>query len=118
VLIRHLTRDLLWRPDNTVHPNHAMALTEVVYAADAPAATMTRFSRLTGRPAEPDPLGGYRITLARGAVRILPRQVAASLFPGAAAAPPLIGLTIAAEAGNDRVVQASGVAICFIAARH
>ena len=55
LLIRHLTRDLLWRPDNVEHPNHAVALAEVVYASDTPAETMTRLSRLTGRPAEPDP---------------------------------------------------------------
>jgi hypothetical protein len=72
LLIRHLTRDLLWRPDNVEHPNHAVALTEVVYASDTPAETMTRLSRLAGRPAEPDPLGGYRIPLAQGVLRILP----------------------------------------------
>jgi hypothetical protein len=116
LLIRHLTRDLLWRPDHTVHPNHAVALTEVVYAIDAPAETMTRLSRLAGRPAEPDPLGGYRIALTRGAVRILPRQAAASLFPAAAGAPPLAGLTIATEAGADHVVHAGGVALRFTTA--
>jgi hypothetical protein len=118
LLIRHLTRGLLWRPDTVVHPNHAVALTEAVYATDSPAETMTRLSRLAGHPAEPDPLGGYSIRLARGALRILPRAVAAALFPGAAGAPPLIGLTIAVETGdatNDRIVHAGGVAIRFTA---
>ena len=101
LLIRHLTRDLLWRPDTVVHPNHAVALTEAVYATDAPAEPMTRLSRLAGRPAEPDPLGGYRIPVARGFVRILPRAVALALFPGAAGSAPLIGVTIAAESGNS-----------------
>jgi hypothetical protein len=143
LLIRHLSRDLLWRPDNTRHPNRAVMLTEAVYASDAPAETMTRLSRITGRPAEPDPLGGYRIPLARGVLRILPPPVAGALFPGATAGPPLTGLTIAAEVtgtrgasvanprrvdtidltdagqmaaggdGNVRVVHAGGVAIRF-----
>jgi catechol 2,3-dioxygenase-like lactoylglutathione lyase family enzyme len=116
LLIRHLTHDLLWRPSTTTHPNHAVALTEAVYATDAPAETATRLSRLTGRPAEPDPLGGYRIPLTRGTVRVLPHAAAKSLFPGVADGPPLIGLTIAVEVGSDVVVHAGGVAIRFTAA--
>jgi hypothetical protein len=122
LLIRHLTRELLWRSEITLHPNRAVALTEVVYATGAPAETMTRLSRLAGRPAEPDPLGGYRISLARGCVRILPRAIALTLFPGATNTSPLIGLTIATEAVggapvNDPtagVVHAAGVAIRFV----
>ena len=97
LLIRQLTRDLLWRPDTSVHPNHAVALTEVVYATGAPAEAMSWLSRLTGRPAEPDPLGGYSILLARGCIRILPRAAAGSLFPGAEGGPALIGITITVE---------------------
>ena len=100
LLVRHLTRDLLWRPDNVDHPNHAVALAEVVYASAAPAETMTRLSRLTGRPAEPDPLGGYRIPLARGVVRILPRTATEMLFPGATGCGPVVGLTIAVAASS------------------
>jgi hypothetical protein len=113
LLIRQLTRDLLWRPDNAVHPNGAAALAEVVYATDMPAETMTRLSRLSGRPAEPDPLGGYRIPLGRGCVRILPRAAAAMLFPGADAGLPLLGLTIVGSSAGE-VVHAGGVAIRFI----
>jgi hypothetical protein len=101
LLIRHLTRDLLWRPDNVIHPNHAIALTEVVYATHSAAETMNWLSRLTGRPAEPDPLGGYRITLARGVLRILPHTSAATLFPGVAAGGPMFGLTIAVGAASN-----------------
>jgi hypothetical protein len=117
LLIRHLSRDLLWRPDNTVHPNQAVALIETVYATDSPAETMTHLSQMAGRPAEPDPLGGYRIPLARGCVRILPRATAATLFPGSAGGPPMIGLTIATEASRGAgVIHVGGVAIRFIAA--
>ncbi len=121
LLIRQLTRDLLWRSDNVIHPNGAVALIEAIHATDSPAETMTRLSRLAGRAAEPDPLGGFRIPLAHGCVRILPRAVAATLFPGAVGALLLLGLTIATEhptnTTNDRVVHAGGVAIRFIAAR-
>jgi hypothetical protein len=108
LLIRHLTRDLLWRPDNVAHPNHAVALTEVVYASAAPAETMTRLSRLTGRPAKPDPLGGYRIPLARGVVRILPLSATEMLFPGATESGPLVGLTIAVAESNGIACGSSG----------
>jgi hypothetical protein len=119
LLIRHLTRDLLWRPDNVIHPNGAVALTEAVFATDSPAGTMTRLSLLSGRPAEPDPMGGYRIPLARGCVRILPRAAAIKLFPGEAGTLPLIGLTIATDQPEDATsgqnAHAGGVAIRFIA---
>jgi Glyoxalase-like domain len=115
LLVRHLTRDLLWRPNNVVHPNRAVALAEVVYTADAPAEIMTRLSRLAGRPAEPDPLGGFRITLSQGCVRVLPRVVASAVFPGAPGVPPLIGLTVVTEAATGQVVHAGGVAIRFTA---
>ena len=111
LLIRHLTRDRLWRPENVVHPNGALALTEAVYAVDLPAETMSRLSRLTGRPAEPDPLGGYRIPLARGRLRILPRGAAPGLFPTATASLPLIGLRVAAGISDDRMIKAGGIAI-------
>jgi hypothetical protein len=114
LLIRHLTRDALWRGDNTTHPNAAIGLTEVVFATDAPAETMTRLSRLAGRPAEPDPLGGYRIPLGRSRVRILPRAAAAALFGGTNGPLPLAGLTIATEEGEERVMHAGGVAIRFV----
>ena len=138
LLIRHLTHDLLWRPEFETHANRAVGLTEAVYASDVPAETMTRISRLAGRPAEPDPLGGYRVRLARGMVRVLSLRAATNLFawetgvpnvrgvadattsPRAAAtprnsgtpsAPMLVGLTIATETADDRVVRAGGVAI-------
>jgi hypothetical protein len=114
LLIRHLTRDLLWRADNVVHANRALALKEAIYVTDSPAETMTRLSRLAGRPAEPDPLGGYRIPLTRGVLRILPP---AALFPDTTSAVPLACLTIVADADapTGRTVHAGGVAIRFIA---
>jgi len=124
LLIRHLTRDLLWQPAYTAHPNHAVALTEAVYATAFSAETMTRLSRLSGRTAEPDPLGGYRVPLARGCLRVLPLAAGARMFPGsdggpALIGPSLIGLTIAVESSGDpgQIARVGGVAIRFVAAR-
>lgn len=116
LLIRQLTRDLLWRPDNVVHANHAAALTEVVYATDAPAETIAQLSRLAGHPAKPDPLGGYGIPLVRGVLRVLPRHAAAALFPGVAVKLPMHGLTIAVDDGTlgGTTVDAGSVAIRFV----
>ncbi len=119
LLIRHLTPGLLWRPEYVVHPNGATTLSEVVYASDAPASTMTTLSRLAGRPAQPDSLGGYQLPLDRGRVRVLPRAAAAELFPGVpnpSVIPSLMGLTIAADIASARVVHAGGVAIRFVPA--
>jgi hypothetical protein len=129
IVIRHLTRDLLWRRDNVDHPNHAVALAEVVYASDAAARAMAHLSRLAGRPAEPDPMGGYRIPLGRGVVRILPHAAAAALFRGATGTGSLFGLTITIDALHNAgagltdepnpapaslAVEAGGLAIRFI----
>jgi catechol 2,3-dioxygenase-like lactoylglutathione lyase family enzyme len=123
LLVRQLTPELLWRPDNTVHPNHATGIAEVIYAVPTPAETMTRLSRVTGRSAVPDALGGYRIDLARGLVRVLPLDAAAKLLPGSSGGPALAGLTVTVdeptEAGGnatesgDRTVHAGGVTIRF-----
>lgn len=122
LLLRHLTRDVLWRPDAPPHPNRALSLLEAVYATDAPAPLTALLSRLSGRPAEPDPLGGYRIPLARGTLRVLPRGAAMALFPNAlepnhATGAPIVGVTIAVAADGPvgGVVQAGGLAIRFVA---
>jgi hypothetical protein len=71
-LIRHLTPELLWQERFLSHPNHAVALEEVLLAVAAPAESAARFSRLAGRPVVPDPAGGYAMPLPRGAIRLLP----------------------------------------------
>jgi hypothetical protein len=83
-----------WPPDSVTHPNHGVSPIEAGNASGAPAETTTRLSGLTGAPAEPDPMGGYRIPLTRGCLGVLPRAAAASLFPAITSGPPLIGLTI------------------------
>ena len=76
---------------------------------------MARLSRLTGRPAEPDPLGGYRIPLARGRLRILPPDAAIGMFPGTSATLPLIGIRVAAEIADNRIILLGGIAIWLVA---
>ena len=68
-LIRHLTPEALWQERFLHHPNHAIALEEVVLVVAEPAATAARLSRLAGRPVVPDPAGGYALDLPRGRVR-------------------------------------------------
>jgi hypothetical protein len=102
-LIRHFTREAIWQPRFMAHANHASALTSVVLAVAEPAETAARFSRLAGRPVVPDPLGGFRLEMPRGSVRILPRIE--QLFPGAV--PPVLpwigGFSVRTDDANAAV---------------
>ena len=71
-LIRHETPDALWQARFLQHPNHAVALDEVVLVTSDPATTAAWYSRLAGRPVVPDLAGGYALTLTRGRIRMLP----------------------------------------------
>ena len=73
-LIRHRTPEALWQERFLHHPNHAVALEEVVLAVAEPAVTAARLSRLAGRPVVPDAACGYALDLPRGRVRMLPRR--------------------------------------------
>jgi len=83
MLIRHLTPEAIWQPQFLRHPNRAVALDAVVIAAEQPADAAARFSRLAGRPVEPDPAGGFALKLPRGRIRLLPPERLGSVFPGA-----------------------------------
>ena len=108
-LIRHLTPELVWQDRWTAHANGAVALESAVLAAAEPAETTARLSRLTGLPARPDPLGGFRIALpgAAGAagprspamettLRVLPPEAVPRLFPGVSppALPSVVGMVV------------------------
>ena len=95
-LIRHLTPETIWQERFMVHPNHAIALAEIVLAVEQPAETAARFSRLAGRPVVPDPAGGFLLELPRGRVRMLPAEALEGVFPGAAAPclPFIAGMTV------------------------
>jgi catechol 2,3-dioxygenase-like lactoylglutathione lyase family enzyme len=83
LLIQHLTPDAL-RPQRFLgHVNRAVALRDVIIATDTPAETAARFSRLAGRPVQPDPLGGFVLTLGHGEVRMLPAEAVRDVLPEA-----------------------------------
>ncbi|MGG5811902.1 VOC family protein [Falsiroseomonas sp. CW058] len=94
-LIRHMTPDLVWDPRWMGHRNGAEALEGAILAVGDPAATTARLSRLTGLPARPDPVAGFRIALpgAAGAagphspametwLRVLPAGALDGVLPG------------------------------------
>jgi len=62
-LIRHLTPELVWQDRWMDHANHAVALEAVILVTDTPAESAARFSRLAGLPVQPDPAGGFMLTL-------------------------------------------------------
>ena len=95
-LIRHETPDVLWQPAFMAHANNALALTEILVASDAPAATAARLSRLAGRPVVPDPSGGFALDLPRGRIRMVPDGSTGPV-------PRFAGLTIATADGNRAI---------------
>ena len=111
-LIRHLTPDLVWNPRWMGHRNGAVAVEGAILAAEDPAATTARLSRLIGLPARPDPVAGFRITLPGAAglagpqaptmetwLRVLPPVALPKLLPGVAAPglPFMAGVVIRTE---------------------
>ena len=100
-LLQHLTPALVWQERFLGHANQAVALREVIVAAEAPAPFAARLSRVAGRAVVPDPLGGYALRLAGGQVRVLAPEVAAGLLPGVAMPGPvcIAGLSLATGDG-------------------
>ena len=94
-LIHHLTPEAIWQERFLHHPHHAVALEEVTFVCPEPAATAMRLSVLAGRPVTPDPAGGYRLTLPRGRLRMLPAA--------AAPTPRMTGIRLRTDDGNAAV---------------
>ena len=107
LLIRHHTPALLWQDRFLRHPNHAVALAELLLACTEPAETAARLARLAGRVLAPDPLGGYALDLDRGRLRMLPTAAAAALLPGVPMpAPPCIaGVTLHTDDNNAGLLR-------------
>jgi hypothetical protein len=106
-LIRHLTPEALWQERFLRHPNHAVALQEVVLVVAAPAQTASWLSRLAGRPVVPDVAGGFALELPHGRVRMLPPASLAAVFPDIAAPvlPWIAGVTLATDDANVALRQ-------------
>lgn len=102
-LIRHLTPEAIWQERFMVHPNHAVALAEIVLAVERPGETAARFSRLAGRPVTPDPEGGFQLELPRGRVRMLPPEALGRVFPGVAipCLPFIAGMVVRTDDGAE-----------------
>lgn len=117
-LIQHMTPELVWQPRWMDHANKADALLALVMAAENPAETATRFSRLSGVPFEPDPAGGFRLRFPGAervagpespkletVVRILEPAALPSVLPGvtAPALPFMAGMVLRTSDGNAAV---------------
>ena len=111
-LVRHLTPEAIWQPRWMEHPNGATELRAAIIAADRPAESAARLSRLSGLPLEPDPAGGFALPLPDGArVRVLDPDTAAALLPGLVppALPSVVAMVLGVES-LDRTRRAlSGV---------
>ncbi len=115
MLIRHLTPEAIWQDRFLHHANRAVALEEVMIATEHPAESAARFSRLAGRPVEPDPAGGFVLPLSKGRVRLLPPDGLALVLPGVAAPtlPFIAGVALRTDDAHRAIgerVRASGVA--------
>lgn len=106
-LIRHATPEALWQERFLHHPNHAVALEDVVLAVPDPAATAARLSLLAGRPVVPDAAGGYALDLARGRVRMLPAGAFGAVFADVAVPvlPCIAGVTLVTDDANAALRQ-------------
>jgi catechol 2,3-dioxygenase-like lactoylglutathione lyase family enzyme len=110
-LIRHLTPELLWRPEWTSHPNRVETLAGLMFWVEDPEATAARLARLTGRPAE-WMFGVGRILLDDAAIMIAAEDRICYSLPGveAPSLPFIAGVLL--RTGDD------GMAIRRIAAAH
>ncbi len=102
LLIRHHTPARLWQDRFLHHPNHAVALAELLLRVADTADTAARLSRLSGCPILPDPLGGYILELAQGRIRMLPAEAIAPLLPDVVLPEPpcMAGVTLHTGDGN------------------
>ena len=100
-LIRHETPELVWREEFLTHPNHAVALEEVVVVDDPAARFAARLARAAGVPLGPDRATGYALKMGAGMVRVLQPEEAASVFPGLAVGhlPCIAGISLRTDDG-------------------
>jgi hypothetical protein len=99
------------------HRNGAVAVEGAILTSHDPAATTARLSRLTGLPARPDPVAGFRIALPGAAglagpdapeietwLRVLPPAALGAVLPGVAppTLPFMAGVAIRTEDGGAR----------------
>src|SRR3546814_18233439 len=71
LMIEHLTRDLIWRPEYMTHPNGAVGLAGAQFVVDDPAEAAARYARLTGGRPGPMEGGGVRLDLGEQELQFL-----------------------------------------------
>jgi len=110
-LIQHLTRAAIWQERFLAHPNHAIALEDVVVAVAEPAEAAARFSRLAGQPVLPDPVGGFALDLPRGRVRLVAEDGLEQIFPGVAAPvlPYIAGISLRTDDAATAIARIAGM---------
>lgn len=116
-LIRHMHPGIVWDPRWMDHRNGAEAVEGAILVVADPAETTARLARLTGQPARPDPVAGFRITLPGEAglagpyaqamptwLRIIPETALPLLLPGETAPtlPYMAGIVLRTEDGGAR----------------
>lgn len=69
--IEHLTRDVLWQPHLTDHPNGALALARVYFCAEDAAATARRLGAVVMAAPAGRGSGEFDVQLARGMLHVL-----------------------------------------------
>ena len=106
-LIRHLTPEAIWQPRFLDHPNHAVALEEVMLAVENPAESAARFSLLAGRPTVADTAGGYALNLERSRLRLLPAETLRAELPevGVRSLPLIAAIAIGTDDGATAIRQ-------------
>jgi 4-hydroxyphenylpyruvate dioxygenase-like putative hemolysin len=115
-LILHLTPEALWQERFMSHPNHAVALEEVVLAVPAPAESAARFSRLAGRPVVPDRSGGFALILPHGRIRLLPPDAGET---ASFSVPSIVGITLRTDDARAAITRLlTGAGIPFVVTDH
>jgi hypothetical protein len=112
-LIRHLTPEAIWQPRFLDHPNHAVALEEVVLAVENPAESAARFSVLAGRAAVADAAGGFVLNFERSRLRLLPAETLHAELPEVviSSLPLIAAVTIRTDDGAKAIRRlAQGIA--------
>lgn len=71
-----------WKPEYQLHANGALAVTEVVMAADTPPALADFYAGLQESQAVTVQDGGLDVATARGRITVLPPDAAGERFPG------------------------------------
>ncbi len=78
----HHTPDVLWQDRWLGHPNHVMAITDVLLCVTDPDEAAGRFARFAGLEAQSLPTEAWRLETARGALTFAAPDLTRKLLPG------------------------------------